>query len=190
MLKVRRSVTILSKKISWSCLQGLSWYIYKVNNNLKSKLKLIFWTTGNISEVQQQNHSVFYMKDHLTSTGTLNFSTTFISKNSRSPHWMSLCSVRGKSLKQKSYRPTAFASGNSSFCWNKDKLCQIAFIFFPFSLTCSALGVKQNYNKKTPHPITEPSHAWHWVMHFAYIILTTNLHYGPQFPDGETEIQL
>lgn len=156
MLKVKRSVTILSKKIGWSYLQGLSWYIYKVNDNLKSKLKLIFWTAGNISKVQQENHSVFYIKDHLTSTGTLNFSTTFISKNSRSPHLISSCSVMRKSLKRNSYRSTTFGSGKSSFCSNKDKLFQVAFIFFASSLTYPTLGVKQNCNKWMPH-------AMHWA---------------------------
>ena len=75
--------------------------------------------------------------------GTLNFSTTFISKNSRSPHLISSCSVTGKSLKQDSYRSNAFGSGKSSFCSNKEKLCQTAFLQFPCSLTHPPLGVKK-----------------------------------------------
>ena len=45
-LKVRRSVTTLSEKIGWPCLQGLSGYIDKVNDNLRSTLQGIFLNHG------------------------------------------------------------------------------------------------------------------------------------------------
>lgn len=41
-LKVRRSVTTLSEKIGWPCLQGLSGQTDEVNDHLKSTLQGIF----------------------------------------------------------------------------------------------------------------------------------------------------
>lgn len=89
----------------------------------------------------------------------------------------------GKSLKWNSHRSTAFGSGKSSFCWNKDKLCQIAFAH-------PILGMKQITMKRHGVQFAEPLRAWRWVMQFACVILTANLPNFPQFTDGETEIQL
>lgn len=48
----------------------------------------------------------------------------------------------GKSLKWNSHRSTAFRSGKSSSCWNKDKLSDC--------IHTSNIGCETNYNKKTP----------------------------------------